>query len=39
MLDEACSYFKYKVTGSIERGDHSVFIDEVVEAESRRDEL
>lgn len=38
ILDEAYSYFECKVTGSIEQGDHSVFVGEVIEAEARRDD-
>ena len=38
ILDEVYSYFECKVTGSIEQGDHSVFVGEVVEAESRKDD-
>ena len=38
ILDEVYSYFECNVTGSIEQGDHSVFVGEVTEAESRRDD-
>ena len=38
ILDEAYSYFECRVTGSIEQGDHSVFVGEVIEAESRKDD-
>ncbi len=38
VLDEVYSYFECKVTGSIEQGDHSVFVGEVVAAESRNDD-
>ncbi len=37
ILDEVYAYFECKVTGSIEQGDHSVFVGEVIEAESRND--
>lgn len=35
VLDEVDNYFECNVTGSIEQGDHSVFVGEVVEAGSR----
>ena len=38
ILDEVYSYFECKVTGSIDQGDHSVIVGEVIEAESRRDD-
>ena len=38
ILDEAYSYFECKVTDALEQGDHSVFVGEVVEAGSRRDD-
>ena len=38
VLDEVYCYFECKVTGSIEQGDHSVFVGEVIAAESRNDD-
>ena len=38
VLDEVYGYFECRVTGSIEQGDHSVFVGEVIEAETRRDD-
>ena len=38
VLDEAYSYFECRVTGSLEQGDHSVFVGEVIEAGNRRDD-
>ena len=38
VLDEVYSYFECKVTGSVEQGDHSVFVGEVVEVGNRRDD-
>ena len=38
VLDEAYSYFECRVTGSIQQGDHSVFVGEVVEVGHRRDD-
>ena len=38
VLDEVYSYFECNVMGSIEQGDHSVFVGEVVEVGSRRDD-
>ena len=38
VLDEVYSYFECNVTGSIEQGDHSVFVGEVVEVGNRRDD-
>jgi flavin reductase (DIM6/NTAB) family NADH-FMN oxidoreductase RutF len=38
ILDEVYCYFECKVTGSIEQGDHSVFVGEVIEAENRGDD-
>ena len=38
ILDEVYCYFECRVTGSIDQGDHSVFVGEVIEAESRRDD-
>jgi flavin reductase (DIM6/NTAB) family NADH-FMN oxidoreductase RutF len=38
ILDEVYSHFECKVTGSIEGGDHSVFVGEVIEAEARRED-
>ena len=38
ILDEVYSYFECKVTGAIEQGDHSVFVGEVVEVGSRKED-
>ena len=38
ILDEVYSYFECKVTGSIEQGDHSVFVGEVIEVGARSDD-
>lgn len=38
ILNEAYCYFECKVSGSIEQGDHSVFVAEVIEVGSRRDD-
>ena len=38
ILDEVYCYFECTVTGSIEQGDHSIFVGEVVDAQARQDE-
>jgi flavin reductase (DIM6/NTAB) family NADH-FMN oxidoreductase RutF len=38
VLDEVYCYFECNVVGSVENGDHSVFVGEVVDAQERRDD-
>ena len=38
ILDEVYTYFECKVTGSIDQGDHSVIVGEVIEVGARRDD-